>query len=195
MIIISTLHDPEGRLLSIVRLLKKELSTLNLIIAVTNNTDKNLVTFLLNLGIQIVDGGRYGESRLSALRESLKRKKSFIFCCDFDKVLHWLLVDPKEFKNFLVCSLKEDFLILGRTKKVFATYPRSWKVTESIINHLVSKIINSKVDVLTGVYIFQRIVGEVIVKEAIETSWGACVEWPLLAQFAGLEINYREVKG
>ncbi|MFC1726998.1 hypothetical protein ACFL0Y_00575 [Patescibacteria group bacterium] len=197
MFILSTLHDPEGRFLPLIKKVREKLVVYpnQIIIAYTKATDKKVIESLKKLGCQLVIGGQWGEARKRALEIALQTETDNFFVCDFDKIFHWLEVAPKELKEILAKPLPQDFLISGRGPKVFSTYPFSWQKTEIITNYLVSKVIGFQVDVLAATFLFNRRAAKVMLNNSREKSWGACVEWPLLVHQTGLKIGYQEVRG
>lgn len=197
MIALSTLHDPEGVFLPLVEKVKDGLrdNFAGAIIAYTKGTTSELLNVLKGLGLILVLGGLWGESKKAALEKALKTDSQRFFFCDFDKILHWLLIEKEELRSILAFSPKEDFLIFGRDKKTMATYPASWVETESISSHLVLQVLGLSMDVDAAVCLLNRKAAEVICKNSIEKSWGVCAEWPILVYKARLKIGYREAKG
>lgn len=199
MLIITTLHDPEGKMLPLIvkYFLKLKNISGKVVIACTNDVPSKLINRLKELNFEIVVGGGYGEGRREALKVALKKDvdNEIFFCCDFDKILHWLKVEPGEFENLFGTEKISDFMLLGRSKKVFNTYPNSWKDTEGAVNNIFSKKIGKRVDTMCGTYIFNRKCAEVIVRIAKEKSWGAAIEWPVLILKDHLKLRYKNARG
>lgn len=195
--VVSTLHDCEGRFLALVRKFRKDFpkNLTGTIISHTKETNQSLIALLESLGMIPVLGGKWGEARRIGMAEALDSSEERFFFCDFDKILHWLSVERNEFISLLNCQTEKDFLVLGRGKKVFETYPQSWQRTESIINELVSQKFGFRVDVLASACILNRKTGREIIAQSKEKEWGSCVEWPLLVYKSGLKIGYQELEG
>ncbi len=195
--VVCTLHDPESRFLPMAERFRDDLGRFldGAIVSHTKETSKDLISLLEGLGTEPILGGKWGEARKIGIAEALKSGEKRFFYVDFDKILHWLDFARDEFISLLNYQLDKDFLILGRGKKVFETYPCSWQKTESIINNLVSQKFGFQVDVMASACILNRKVGEMIARESKEKEWGSCAEWPLLAYNAGLKIGYLEVAG
>lgn len=197
--IITTIHDPDGLFIDLIKQVNLEFSKIapQIIAAKTENTSLQLTEELEGRQTVVFVGGLWGQSRKEALEKALEDKETdWVFACDFDKILHWLLIEKLEFESILSNPPHDcDFKIFGRGEKTFSTYPNSWFSTESHLNYLVSKVLKIKVDTLAATFLFNREVGEYISKEGREESWGACVEWPLLAHQASGRIAYQEANG
>lgn len=197
MITLSTLHDPEGIFLPLIKKVENKLAAFfgGAIIAYTKVTDRRVLAILKDLGLVPVLSGLWGEARKKALDKALKTNNKLFFICDFDKILHWLLVEPKEIKRILQFSPRWDLTIFGRSSQVMATYPDSWIKTESVTNCIVSQVVGFHLDILAAVLLLNRKAARVISQKAAEKSWGSCVEWPLLVHLAGLKIGFKEPRG
>ena len=194
---ISTVHDPEGRFIPLINQIRNHLrkNFNQAVIAHTATTSKKVISQLKKLGFNPILGGKFGESRKMVLKKALQLKSNHFFCCDFDKIIHWILTAPEELKSLLKTKPEADFVVLGRNKTAWSSYPDSWIKTETIINRLVAKIIGIPADIYTTVYILNRQAAEVIAQNAQEKNWGACAEWPLLAYKAGLKLDHQECQG
>ncbi|HUW21445.1 MAG TPA: hypothetical protein VMW41_02130 [Candidatus Bathyarchaeia archaeon] len=197
MITISTIHDPQGIFLPLIGKVKQDLEVnfCGTVVAYTAETSITVIKTLEKFKLNPILGGLWGEARKKALSEALKSTSDFIFVCDFDKILHWLLTAKSELKTLLKVNPEADYLILGRSGRTMATYPLSWVKTESITSHLISKILGFPVDALTAAAILNRRSGEKIARSSCEASWGSCIEWPLIVHAAELDISYQEAKG
>jgi len=77
-----------------------------------------------------------GLARHEALRAARDAAASSIHLCDWDRVLHWAEAFPDELRSIVGQIGRNDFLILGRTARAFATHPRVQRDTEGIVNHV-----------------------------------------------------------
>ncbi|MBI2022045.1 hypothetical protein HYS93_04185 [Candidatus Daviesbacteria bacterium] len=198
MILVSTVHDPLGIFNSLVRDKLPELNSLfrSVVASVTTSTDKKLIKTLKDrLGWTIIPGAGYSEAKVAALKKALSLDEDKFFFCDLDKILHWLEVAPRQLSKIEKIPLKVNYLILGRDRKTFATYPDSWIKTEEITNFLLSKELGVKVDALAATCLINREGAKVIVEKANGKNWESPIEWPLLIKKNGLRLGYREAKG
>lgn len=197
MITLSTLHDPEGIFLPLIKKVRSKLTGCfgGAIIAYTKATDRRVLAILKDIGLVPILGGLWGEARKKALNKALKTNSKLFFVCDFDKILHWLLVEPKEIERVLQLSPRQDLMIFGRRPEIMSTYPDSWIKTESVMNYLVSMVVGFPLDPLAATFLLNQKAALVISQKAIEKNWGTCVEWPLLVYLAGLKIGFKKPCG
>ncbi len=197
MIVLSTLHDPEGRFVPLIQSSEDffQEHTPDLIVAHTTSTSAKTLSHLKHLGVDIFPSGLFGEARIASLQRGLKTREKTFLTCDFDKILHWIRVDPGEWVKLLKTIPRKDYVAYGRSETTWKTYPISWYYPETAINHLVSKAVGFKVDVLTSVALFKRTAAEVIARKAKEKSWGSVVEWFLLPFKEGLPVGYTDANG
>lgn len=161
----------------------------------TKDTDLKLISALEDFGFKTRVGGLFGESRILALKETARKFTPPFFYCDLDKIIHWYLSNPEELKNLLGKGFEGDFFVAGRPSGVFLTYPLSWQKTESVANELTSQILGEEYDVMTAGCGLGKKSVEVILKKAVEKSWGTTVEWPLLCFKEGLKITTKQFLG
>ena len=197
--IITTLHDPSNVFSPLIEQVKELFMELapNLVIACTETTNTNIINYISSYGALTMEGGLWGQSRRKALAYTLDQTQAQnFFVCDFDKIIHWLKVAPEELSNLLKEGVSVgEFRILGRDAKTFATYPNSWLATESKINKMVSQLIKLDVDILAATFLFDWDIAQSIVSQSQEESWGACVEWPLIAFSTGKKMSCKNAQG
>lgn len=196
--LISPLHDPEGKYLEII---KKWASLLpnfysQIILRVTRKTNLKVLTKLQNLGFIVLQGDHpYGEAHRQALAYGLNKRGKIFHCSDFDRILHWTSSHPKELKKTLKKANFADYIILGRTKRAFATHPPSWQLTEKIDNTLLSKVLGFTVDIGAGSAILNQKAVKTILAKSKEMAFSILAEWPLLVKKVGLKVGYLAVEG
>lgn len=197
MITLTTLHDSEGRFVPLVKeaedFLVKYFQLM--VIGYTEATSIKTISYLDSLGFDSFSSGTFGEARIKALKRAMRKDDEHFFVCDFDKILHWIRIEPDELVRVLLRRYFKDITSIGRSEEIFRTYPDSWYMPETSINGIVSKIVGKKMDVLTAVFVMRRKAAEVIVESAKEKGWGSCVEWLLLCNKAGLSIGNWNAKG
>jgi len=192
MVILCSHHDPDGSLFEIIENNKDKLKNLpKVVIAHTKSTLRIQLSVLKGLGMDIVPGGLYGESRQHALRHAIRKysdKKSFVWI-DFDRLLHAVCYRGDEFNNFLDFKPVEAFTILGRTQKAIKTYPDSWQKTERIVNDLLSELIDVESDYLIGGFIVTPQISQKLLDNMREKFWGSSIEPALIAKKLGFAID------
>lgn len=189
--IVTTLHDPIGIYLKLINQNIKQLEPLckNLFIAHTPNTSKQVLEKLKNMGAKTIMAGLYGESRIESIKLAENNNNESYFEICFDKLLHWLKIDHEDFNNILRKKNINDLIIIGRTRKAFDTYPKSWVQTESIINDLFSEKVGFEADPYACVNIFNHKVAKLLISNSKEKEWGSATEFPLIVYKKGLRID------
>lgn len=132
----------------------------------------------------------------TTLRSVLTRDLVRIFCCDFDRILHWTNNYPNELEEVIKSYDIHDFLILGRTPRAFETHPETQTKTESIVNQIASKILgfSHARDVIGAMRMTPRLT-ESMLKIPIHNKYGFFFEWPVAAWRMAENPYYVEVEG
>lgn len=192
----SYFHDPDNLFVPLLKDLVIPEEIRGSYVSVSPETTATSYNLISELGFKIVKGGPYGFGKLAALKASLANS-SFeqIMICDFDKLLHWLATDKKEFLEILKSSPFGDFINIGRGDNAMKTYPRSWLDTEAIASKLMEKIIGIDIDIMNGPVVLSREAATFISEYAQETEVGACAEWCLICYQKNLKIVNLEVNG
>lgn len=193
--ILSTLHDPDGRFVPLIKSQRTKLDHYQFIIAHTAQTHPETLKILKKQNIHLVLGGQWGEARQVCLKVALERQVTDFFICDFDKILHWLKIQPKEFSEIINQPQTHDFFIFGRNQKTFATYPQSWVMPETALNNLLSRKINQDIDALASVCRLNKQTSKLFLELAKEAGWASFIEWTLIAHLHRLSIKYQSAKG
>lgn len=200
--LISTLHDPKGSLGELARTNISQLrEVVNMVegyvVAKTSVTHPDTVKLLeKELGATVVEGGHYGTSRNNALKKALELNPDYVHCWDFDKLVHHLTDEPNELYEILASEPREDFVVVGRPKEVFNSYPISWRRYETHINNHYGNILGvPKIDVCSGMWIMSNKAASVIARESKEEGFGNCGEWPLIAWKYGFSVTERKARG
>lgn len=199
--IITILHDPTNIFLPLVREIEDGLAPLlkNSIVAHTETTQKEILDWLEARGATNFIGGLFGESRISGIKKALEKDshENTFFVIDFDKLLHWVLLENEELQKVLQGEVLQssDFFIFGRNETAMNTYPSSWIATESIAGRFVSEVLGLTVEPLAAVCLMNRRSALVIGEKAEEKGWASCVEWPLIVHNNNLKVEYVDAKG
>jgi hypothetical protein len=194
MLLLSYIHDPDDLFLPLLTNLSVPEMVKGSVVAVSPTTTLKVVNTLKGLGFEIIEGGLYGVARIKCLKHALaKRKDGFFFICDFDKLLHWILIDPAELTKLTQEIPKYDMTVIARSSKALATYPETWARTEHIATRILAKIIKQNVDFMNGPCILSYAAADNIIVKAKETGVGSCAEFCLLTFQAGLTIGNLEV--
>lgn len=191
--LLSTIHDPESRLTTLID--KREIDWLisifdKLCFSITRES-KATRNLLQKFDVELIAGHDFGESRI----DLIKRDNSQAFYCDFDKLLHWLKVNPTEISNLL--NIKNTGLtVLGPTSFADKSYSKPWRETKNIINKRVEMLFDiSDIDIYEAAFIVSNECRIKLGENLKEKSWGNCVEVPLLANKLGFPVSYMEFSG
>jgi hypothetical protein len=200
----STLHDPEGRMVKFLHQCLPHLVDLYqfLVIVATPTTSQRTTDILVMHQAQVcLEGSEHvGESRRKALKLGLKHRHARHFhYCDFDRLLHWTLHYPDELRSVILNVIpRSDFLVIGRTPEAFDSHPPAQKETEEVVNRVFSFILGTPMDVVAGSCGMSRPAAEQITQKSIEQSNATDTEWPLIVRHLvkpKLSVEYIAVHG
>lgn len=137
----------------------------------------------------------WAQGRHAALQKALELPARRIHYADMERLLHWVEVQPEEWRNVLRES-KTDCLIIGRTERAWATYPLAIQETERSINNIFSSLLGKPVDLGGGSRIFSRAAAMCLLAYSPpENAPGTDAEWPVLLHRAGFAVDYLAVDG
>jgi len=198
--LVSTLHDPDGRMVQSTQQLLDGLKQLYeaIIVVPTPATSRRLLDTLPGVVVETLaeSNGCVGVGRRHALRLGIESGANHLHYCDFDRVLHWLGHYPTELASVLEQIVENDYLILGRTDRAFHTHPRVQRDTETITNHGFSLWFGEEVDVSAGSCGVSRAVAELILKRSTAPTNATDAEWPaLVRQAPGLKAGFLKTEG
>jgi len=204
-IITTTLHEPSFRLH---KCFEKALSFIqnhnpHIIVSCTSETSSDVIKRLQKEGIsaEISPNDSQVETYLYAVRSAIEfcKKNSHhrIFYIDFDRLLHWINTYPKELLDIMRRSLNFDLLHIGRSERAFESHPETQKDTESIINHIGSKVLglSTDIDIISVSYIFTWELAEILFKYTYNTSVGFYCTWPVILWTHAKNPDYIKVEG
>lgn len=200
-----TVHDPGNRLFDLTRaLLPQVMPDYQSFVAYCSApTDKMTLELLDNLGAQVLHdaemplGAQYlGQVRLAAIKAGLDAGASHIHLSDFDRLLHWQMTYPDELHAMVREIAANDFVVLGRTARAFATHPGYQVETERLANHVFELITGQSWDVLAGSRGMSREVGEWLLEHSTEQNFGVDAEWPvILMSNPAFSVAYHPCEG
>lgn len=196
MLLVSTIHDPTGKLAQAARKMFPFLSTVyeGMIFCVTEKTHRDTIKALEGSAvINLARGAANG--RRCALSLGLETKHKAFHYCDGDRILFWACRYPYELRNIVrKFNHTERMVILGRTKEAMDSHPLFQRITEHAINILAAR----GIDYLTGSRIIPADIAEKILEHSISSNVAALdVEWPriagdfIYAQVDGLAYEHR----
>lgn len=198
--LVSTMHDPAGRMVEATRRLLPRITELYEAVAIapTSLTSPRMLDALQGAVVEPLaeSNGCIGVGRRHALRMGLRTGADHLHYCDFDRLLHWIGAYPEELSLAIDRIREHDYLILGRTDRAFATHPRVQRDTESITNHAFSLWFGRQVDVSAGACGVSRRAAELLLQRSIAPTNATDAEWPALVHVApGMTVGYLRTEG
>ena len=203
--LVATVHDPENRLLRLVRASLPALKDLYPSISVLCSaaTHHELFNLLEKSGVMVRKESRppgghkgLGRTRRDALQAGLATGCEHFHLCDFDRALHWITHYPDELREAMSDTASFDFLIMGRTPHAWATHPPVQNMTEALTNLVFVKIYGEEVDIAGGSRGLSRKAARLLSLHSREETVGVDGEWPIiLQQFPDLKLGYRAYDG
>lgn len=182
--LVSTMHDPDGRMVETTRLLFSRLLEMYeaVVVAPTFLTSPHMLEALEGAVVEPLEesNGCIGVGRRHALRMGLRTNASHLHYCDFDRILHWIERYPEELASTLGELQKHDYTIIGRTDRAFATHPRVQRDTESITNHAFSLWFGQPVDISAGSCGVSRQAATLLLEKSVAPTNATDAEWPAL---------------
>ncbi|HEX2922830.1 MAG TPA: hypothetical protein VHS28_02235, partial [Chloroflexota bacterium] len=180
--LVSTLHDPDGRMVKPTRRFLDELKRIYdaIVVVPTSATTPRLLDALQGTVVEVLSesNGSIGIGRRHALRLGIETGSSHLHYCDFDRVLHWIGRYPQELTRALEVIGRHDYLMLGRTDRAFDTHPRVQKDTERITNHGFSLWYGEEVDVSAGSCGVSSTAAKLILEKSVAPTNATDAEWP-----------------
>ncbi|MGI5836396.1 MAG: hypothetical protein ACOX87_07880 [Chloroflexota bacterium] len=198
--LVSTMHDPEGRMVEATKLLIDRLLEMYeaVVVAPTSHTSPDILDALRGATVELLEesNGRIGVGRRHALRMGLRTTASHLQYCDFDRILHWIGRYPEELASTLEELQKYDYTIIGRTDRAFASHPRVQRDTEAITNHAFSLWFGQPVDISAGSCGVSRRAAALLLEKSVAPSNATDAEWPALVQTTGkMTVGFTRTEG
>lgn len=177
--LISTIHDPKGKLFLPAFHYLPALDQIydSIIISVTDQTNQ-IVKDVTNGNISPTQGMAMGRRRV--LQLGLATQADVFHYCDFDRILYWVAHFPKELKELIKIVRSNDdlgkFLVLERTQWAFDTHPLLQRLTEGLVNKYHSN--GRYTDYLSGSRIIPRdLATQILDKSQVNNGAALDVEW------------------
>lgn len=182
--LVSTMHDPEGRMVEATKLLIDRLLEIYeaVVVAPTSHTSHDMFEALKGATVEPLEesDGCIGVGRRYALRMGLTTSASHLQYCDFDRILHWIGHYPDELTSTLEQLQRYDYTIIGRTERAFASHPRVQRDTEAVTNHAFSLWFGRPVDISAGSCGLSRQAAALLLKKSEAPTNATDAEWPAL---------------
>jgi hypothetical protein len=126
------------------------------------------------------------------VRLALEAPHPQILYSDFDHALRWIALGSDELRNTLAASPEAALLVVGRSARAFAAEPLRLQETERVVNRIYALMTGHDWDLMAALRRLSREAAELIVTRATVDTIANDVEWPLLAERAGLRLAYAE---
>lgn len=202
-ITITTLHDPESRMIPMIQQVLPALMQLCpqiIIVCTQETTEKCVETIRIYGGSPFHNRGvGYVKNYQLAVEKGLEiaQNGEKLFYCDFDRLLHWYQKYPQELAKLLEKKVEVDLILIGRTPRAFATHPITQTATESLINQIGSKILNfdSPQDVIVASWICNQQLAKRLLQLKTISKTGFYVFWPVMLWLWASQRQYIEMEG
>jgi hypothetical protein len=133
-------------------------------------------------------------TRYVAVQTATVRGTTHVHYPDLDLLVRWIEDRPVEWRETLAKIQGVDCLITGRSERAFRTRPEAIQRTEEIINRVGSHFIGQTVDLGLGSRGWSSAVARIVLANTSPGGWGD-LEWPIIAQRAGIPVTYVAVDG
>ncbi len=198
----ATIHDPHAQLLPALQRLAPVLRDVfaGVALNVSDATPDALIfeaqAFLgANTMIHPQGEAGIGRARRDAVALALTCGAPNILYSDFDHLLRWAEADATELRATLAAAPEADLLVVGRSERAFAAEPERLRETERLVNQTYARLSGHDWDLMFAVRRLSRRAAEEIVRSSTVDTVANDVEWPLLAERAGLSLGYAEADG
>lgn len=206
-VLASTHHDPDGRMLAQIRRVLPAFGELFGAVEVfmTAQTVAETESVLAQGGARCRRGdpgmpvghqhlGLWRRAALGAAVAGRPDAGLFLFC-DLDRALHWAEHYPDELRAAQEYTKAHDCTVFGRSARAFASHPRAQRDTEAIANHTFALVSGLPWDVMSACRGLSRRAAELIVATCDDDTVGSDCSWPLLCRRAGMSLGYMETEG
>lgn len=197
--LISTVHDPAGKLAPFIRKYLPLLVDIygEIRVNVTEKTHLETWKALGKHGSIGKTAGNGAEGRRRALRLGLETDCETFHYCDFDRILYWVAHHPRELERIIENSGDvRTFIILERSVHAIKSHPIFQRLTEGIANFVFSEWYsdNHALDFLSGSRLISRpCVLEILWYSKENNAAAIDFEWPTIL---GRErVVYQSVDG
>ncbi len=200
--LISTVHDPEGRMARFVPACLPFLSQLyqHLFVIATPVTARETLAPLDQIGAHVYNDGdeHIGENRRRILKRAVAQcDVPYLHYCDFDRLLHWATYHRDELERVVQCDSRQAaYTAIGRNAAAFASHPPVQYEMEQMTNRVFSFAFGRDMDVTAGSCAISRAAAAFLIANSSEMSNATDTEWPMLVgKGAGLPVQFVAVQG
>ncbi|WP_226906857.1 hypothetical protein [Lacticaseibacillus paracasei] len=167
-------------------------------LTVSNTSDSSITNFIKNktsFNYKVIPPSGAGDARREALSLALFEEdaEAIYLYCDFDKVAVAMLERRNDFEDF-VRNIPPHlhYLIVGRNKESFSTFPDTWQNTEKISNSAASIVFNiADLDITSGCCAFDYRTGKKILQSSKQRLTDT--EWPIICKACDIPIEFKSV--
>lgn len=203
--VITTLHDPQGKIAPFLAQCAGDLAKLYscFIVVATPATSDATLAALIDVGAIVTKTAtrNVGESRRRALQLGVEQSQLTHFhYCDLDRLVHWWLHYPDELCQIAAeIELQAGYVAIGRTSRAFETHPQVQITAESLTNRLFSWLFGEQqkiLDVTAGSCALSRQSAELILAHSLELTNGTDCEWPMIiGRCSDLPVLFWQTEG
>jgi hypothetical protein len=145
---------------------------------------------------QFVPAPDWSRARYEALRRAVESRAAAVEYIDMDHLLRWIETRPDEWHEVTGAAAHTPFLVIGRTPRAYATYPRAIRETERPINRLFSRVFGQEMDLCAATRGMSRDVASMLLEESTSAAtFGVDTEWPAIVFRRGIGFVYLEADG
>lgn len=200
----SPFHDPQGRLLDLIRDNGKKLINSykgKVVVSVSPTTSQSVISLLNSMQFTAKIQGKnsdelIGNNYLNAIKMAVNTKTRYVHLVDFDRALHWIKRFPRELRDIVdLFPSFQGYISFIRTQRAFETHPQTQRSTENVINVIASEDAGVNVDIMSGSYGFERMLAKKIVQEAKRKDFGIYAEFLRIALKYHFPISTIETEG
>lgn len=204
LILASTLHDPEGRLVYLITEIGPNIGKYfkNKVICLTSATAERERILFEKIGFHVLieEGNIINKSYTKVIKFSmdlLESDNSKIMYIDFDRILHWYKNYKAEFEKTLSNYNEFDFVLIGRTDRAHKSHHEALYKTELILNKLFSQVLhlNHTMDMLCANWILTKSLAKKILSIKLYSSTGFYLYWPFVLWRENKNKIYIQVEG
>lgn len=147
------------------------------------------------LGPTLIVPMDWSHGRHAALQKALELPGEHFHHTALEVLLPWVERYPDEWQRVLEEIPRSDCLIIGRSKRAWATYPLSIQETERSVNNIFSTLLGQSVDLGSGVRGFSRPAVLFLLAHSPPGRAPVDAEWPVLLRRAGFAVDFLAVDG
>jgi hypothetical protein len=145
---------------------------------------------------QFFPAPNWSRGRYEALRLAVDSGASAIEYVDMDHLLRWMETRPDEWYKVTGTAVHTPFLVIGRSRQAYSTYPLAIRETERPINSLFSRIFGQEMDLCAAARGMNRDVANMVLRESASVAtFGVDAEWPAIVFRRGVALAYVEADG